>query len=230
MSEPAPVITIDGPSGSGKGTISQILASKLGWYLLDSGALYRLVAHIARQEGIGLKDAAALSEQAAKLDVQFVVNATGNWPGILLAEDEVTDVIRTESCGNDASCIATHGSVREALLVRQRAFLKPPGLVADGRDMGTVVFPHAELKIFLTASPKERAKRRYKQLRDKGINVNLPHLFDEIIERDHRDSERAVAPLKAAVDAVVVDTSDQDIVDVVKKIEGLCRDRLRLGR
>lgn len=230
MSELAPVTTIDGPSGSGKGTISQILADKLGWHLLDSGALYRLVAFVARQEGIGLQDEAALSDQAAKLDVQFVVNATGNWPGILLAGDEVTDVIRTESCGNDASCIATHGSVREALLGRQRAFLKPPGLVADGRDMGTVVFPDAELKIFLTASPKERAKRRYKQLRDKGINVNLPNLFDEITERDHRDSERAVAPLKAAVDAVVVDTSDQDIVDVVEKIEGLCRDRLRLGR
>lgn len=212
-----PVITIDGPGGSGKGTVSRILAQKLGWHFLDSGSLYRLTGLAARYHAIALDNEPALETLAAHLDVQF--EADEQLQGrIILEGEDVTDLLRSEECGNDASRVAALPGVRRALLERQRAFLRPPGLVADGRDMGTVVFPGARLKIFLTASPEERASRRYKQLKDKGLDVNLGGLLKEIAERDVRDSTRSFAPMKPASDAVVVDTTGIGIDEVVKRI------------
>lgn len=201
----APIVTIDGPSGSGKGTVSRLVAKRLGWRLLDSGALYRLTALAALEAGVDLQAADAVAALAAGLDVEF-----GERDGeerILLGGREVTDLLRTERCGDAASQVAAHPAVRAALLERQRAFAGPEGLVADGRDMGTVVFPDAPLKVFLTASAEERAKRRHKQLMAKGIDVSLRDLSREIAERDARDSSRAVAPLLPAEDARLIDST-----------------------
>jgi CMP/dCMP kinase len=217
MSEPVPVIAIDGPSGSGKGTIARRVARNLGWHLLDSGALYRLVALAAQGKGIPLGDADALAGLAAALDVRFESDAQGD-EHILLEDAEVTAAIRTEECGVGASAVAALQPVRDALLDLQRSFRKPPGLVADGRDMGTHVFTDAGLKVFLTASPEERAKRRYKQLKDKGIGVSLAALSRDIEARDRRDSERSVAPLKPAGDARILDSSGLSIEDVTKTV------------
>lgn len=217
-----PVITIDGPGGSGKGTVSRILAKKLGWHFLDSGSLYRLVGLAAQRHAIALDNEPALETLAAHLDVQFDTDEDVQIKVILEGED-VTDALRSEECGNDASRVAALPAVRLALLDRQRAFLEPPGLVADGRDMGTVVFPDAQLKVFLTASAKERATRRYKQLKDKGLDVNLGNLLKEIAERDVRDSTRSFAPMKAADDAIVVDTTGIGIDAVVQRLVDLWR-------
>lgn len=212
-----PVITIDGPGGSGKGTVSRILAKQLGWHFLDSGALYRLVALGARNHAIPLYNEPALETLAAYLDVQFETDHDMQGRIILEGED-VTAALRDESCGNDASRVAILPGVRRALLGRQREFLMPPGLVADGRDMGTVIFPTAQLKIFLTASAEERANRRYKQLKDKGLDVNLADLLNDIRERDARDSSRSVAPMQAAPDAILVETTGVSIDAVIKRI------------
>ncbi|HEY1027281.1 MAG TPA: (d)CMP kinase [Pseudomonas sp.] len=208
----APVITVDGPSGSGKGTLCALLARQLGWNLLDSGALYRLLAFAAGNHGIDLTNEEALKQLAAHLDVQFIDKR------IILEGEEVTDAIRNEQVGAGASMVASLPAVRDALLQRQRAFQEMPGLVADGRDMGTVVFTDAPLKIFLTASAEERARRRYLQLKAKGDDVNLASLLDEIRARDERDTQRAVAPLKPAVDAIVLDSTELSIEQVLERI------------
>lgn len=208
----APVITVDGPSGSGKGTICALLAKQLGWNLLDSGALYRLLAFAAGNHGIDLTNEEALKQLAAHLDVQFVDKR------IILEGEEVTDAIRNEQVGAGASMVASLPAVREALLQRQRAFQEMPGLVADGRDMGTVVFVDAPLKVFLTASAEERARRRYLQLKAKGDDVNLASLLDEIRARDERDTQRAVAPLKPAADAILLDSTELSIEQVLERI------------
>lgn len=210
-----PVITIDGASGTGKGIVSLLIAKQLGWNLLDSGCLYRVLALAAQTHAISLENESALAVLANYLDVQFVPKETIAPPAILLEGQDVSDTIRTEAIGNIASQIAIFPSVRCALLGRQRAFRVNPGLVADGRDMGTVVFPDADVKIFLTASPEERAHRRYIQLKEKGINVNLGHLVDSLYERDQRDQQRAVAPLRPADDAVCIDTDGLAIQQVV---------------
>lgn len=213
------VITIDGASGTGKGVVGQLIASQLGWKLLDSGALYRVLALAAQHHGVALENEPALQVLAEHLDVQFIsAEDPSTPPRIILEGEDVTDVIRTEKVGNSASKVAAFAAVRTALLSRQRAFREPPGLVADGRDMGTVIFPDAEVKIFLRASPEERARRRYNQLKEKGINVNLGDLVEELRERDHRDQARAVAPLKPAEDAVCIDTDQLTIEQVVQRI------------
>ena len=218
MTALAAVITIDGPSGSGKGTIAGLLAKQLGWNLLDSGALYRLLAFAARNHGVDLTNEEALKLLAAHLDVQFIAAAAGQGQKIILEGEEVTDAIRNEYVGAGASQVASLPAVREALLQRQRAFREMPGLVADGRDMGTVVFPDAPLKIFLTASAEERAQRRYLQLKAKGDDVNIASLLDEIQARDERDTQRAVAPLKPAVDAIQLDSTELSIEQVLERI------------
>jgi cytidylate kinase len=214
----APIVAIDGPSGSGKGTIAGLLAQKLGWNLLDSGALYRLLAFAARNHGVDLTNEEAMKVLAAHLDVQFLAGAQGQGQRIILEGEEVTDAIRNEVIGAGASQVASLPAVREALLQRQRAFQEMPGLVADGRDMGTVVFPDAPLKIFLTASAEERARRRYLQLKAKGDDVNLASLLDEIRARDERDTLRAVAPLKPAADAIQLDSTELSIEQVLERI------------
>ncbi|NOZ53494.1 MAG: (d)CMP kinase [Gammaproteobacteria bacterium] len=250
MNNPISVITIDGPSASGKGTVSALVAQMLNWHLLDSGALYRLVALAALRRGVSVADRAQLVSITQNLDVAFRV-ATA-MPGayssseietiakpvinrqspaaqqpkptettLFLDGEAVTQAIRTEQCGEMASQIAVIPEVRSGLLKRQRDFRKSPGLVADGRDMGTVVFPDALLKVFLTASVEERAKRRYKQLMEKGVSVNLADLFGEISNRDKRDSQRVTAPLKPAADAVNIDTTDTTIHQVVEEIISL---------
>lgn len=213
-----PVITIDGPSGSGKGTVAALLAAKLGWNFLDSGALYRLLAFAARNHGVDLTNEEALKLLAAHLDVQFGAAKSGHGMQIILEGEDVTLAIRNEQVGAGASQVAALPVVREALLQRQKAFREPPGLVADGRDMGTVVFPDAPLKIFLTASAEERARRRFLQLKDKGDDVNLASLLDEIQARDERDTQRAVAPLKPAVDAIQLDSTELTIEQVLERI------------
>lgn len=221
-----PIITIDGPSGTGKGTICSYLTDWLQWNFLDSGALYRVLALAAQKRGIDNKDEAALADLAEHLNVEFKVAGAGSLVDVVLDGEVVTDEIRTEEAGNAASQVAPIVSVRKALLSRQKAFHKAPGLVADGRDMGTVVFPQATLKIFLTASAEERAKRRLKQLKEKGISANLRDLSADIAERDERDSTRTASPLKPAEDAVTVDTSTLDIDEVVKKISDLVKERI----
>ena len=213
----APVITVDGPVGSGKGAVSFLLAEHLDFHLLDSGALYRIVALARGRRGIPDDDEAALASLASELDMRFE-RGTQQSPVVIMVDGEdVSEAIRSESCGQGASQLAAMPAVRTALLKRQRACRRAPGLVADGRDMGTVVFPAAKAKIYLTASPEERAQRRYKQLIAKGIGVNLAALRGEITERDKRDRERAVAPLKPAEDAVTIDTTGLDVDAVMAR-------------
>jgi len=218
MNTSIPVIAIDGPSGSGKGTLAGLLAKKLGWNLLDSGALYRLLAFAARNHGVDLTNEEAMKALAAHLDVQFIAATETQVQRIILEGEEVTEAIRNEQIGAGASQVAALPAVRDALLQRQRAFREAPGLVADGRDMGTVVFADAPLKIFLTASAEERARRRFLQLKAKGDDVNLASLLDEIRERDERDIQRAVAPLKPAHDAMLLDSTAVSIEQVLEKI------------
>ncbi|MDH3984023.1 MAG: (d)CMP kinase [Gammaproteobacteria bacterium] len=212
-----PVIAIDGPSGSGKGTIARRVADALGYHLLDSGALYRLVALSARKSGVSLQDSEKLAHLAVELDVRFDSDEGGE-ERIWLGEEDVTGEIRTEEAGAGASAVAQNPAVREALFERQRAFQQPPGLVADGRDMGSHVFPDAALKVFLTASAEERARRRHKQLKDKGLDVSLAALSRDIEDRDRRDSERSVAPLRPAEDARILDSSGQSIEAVTNTV------------
>ncbi|MBB1270898.1 (d)CMP kinase [Shewanella sp. SR44-3] len=218
MSERTPIVTIDGPSGVGKGTISQLLALHLGWHLLDSGAIYRVLALAAIHHDVELENEEAITLLAAHLDVQFLSDAEGKGIKVILEGEDVTSSIRSQECSNAASKVAALPRVREALLRRQRAFSTPPGLIADGRDMGTVVFPKAAAKIFLIASAQERAQRRYNQLQDKGFDVNIDRLLAEIIERDDRDTNRAASPLKPADDALVIDTSGIGINEVFERV------------
>lgn len=219
MTEQAiPVITIDGPGGSGKGTIAGLLASRLGWKLLDSGALYRVLAFAAQNHGVALSNEPALEALAAHLDVQFVAGADAREQHIILEGEEVTRALRTEATGAGASLVAALPAVRAALLQRQRAFREPPGLVADGRDMGTVVFADAALKIYLTASAEERAGRRHRQLLEKGETANLASLLDEIVARDDRDMNRSIAPLRPAEDAIQVDSTCMGIEEVLEMV------------
>ena len=226
VKEDIPVIAVDGPSGSGKGTICRLLARELGWNLLDSGALYRLVGLAARNHGVSLDNHAALEVLAGHLDVQFRPgNEESAEARIILEGDDVTEQVRSEEVGALASHVAAIGVVRSALLVRQRAFKIRPGLVADGRDMGTVVFPEAQLKVFLTASAGERASRRYQQLKNTGGADSLPRLLADIEARDRRDTERTVAPLKPAADALTVDTTGMSIQAVFQRLLTEARDR-----
>jgi cytidylate kinase len=221
-----PVITVDGPSGSGKGTICRLLARELGWRLLDSGALYRLVGLAARNHGVRFDNHPALQVLAGHLDVQFLTGKDQDEDvRVVLEGEEVTELVRSEDVGALASLVAAVPAVRAALLERQRAFRESPGLVADGRDMGTVVFPGAELKVFLTASAGERAERRYKQLIGKGDAVSLPRLVADIEARDRRDIERSVSPLRPAQDAVIVDTTSMSISGVLQRLLAEVRER-----
>ncbi|PHS25383.1 MAG: cytidylate kinase [Methylophaga sp.] len=217
-----PVLTIDGPSGSGKGTIAQLVAKKLGWHYLDSGAIYRVLAQTAIKHNIDLADEPKLAEIAEKLDLVFSVD--GDDLKVMLEGDDVSTLIRSEQAGNAASKVAALPLVRAALLGRQHDFRQAPGLVTDGRDMGTVVFPDAEHKVYLTASAEVRAQRRYKQLKEKGIESNLSALVADISERDIRDSQRVVAPLRPADDALQLDSSALGIAEVYKHIMAKCGD------
>ncbi|MEO9654997.1 (d)CMP kinase [Marinomonas sp.] len=217
MLNQAPVIAIDGPSGAGKGTVSQLLAEKLGWHILDSGALYRLLALAVSHHGMDNDDVDTLKVLAEHLDIQFQPTAD-NKVEIILEGEAVTQAIRTEEVGNSASKLAAIPEVREGLLLRQRDFAQQPGLVADGRDMGTVVFPDAPIKIFLTASAEERAQRRMQQLQQKGEAVNLEELVKIIKERDERDANRSVAPLVPAAGALVIDSTELTIEQVVDMV------------
>jgi cytidylate kinase len=219
-----PVITVDGPSGAGKGTISHMLAEALGWHLLDSGALYRVTGQACLIEGVSWEDHPAVTEVARHLDVSFCAAASGE---ILVAYKgaDVSRAIRTEEGGRGASTVAAIPAVREALLQRQREFRRSPGLVADGRDMGTVVFPVAPLKFYLTASATERAERRYRQLLAKGESVNLPRLLEDIEERDARDSSREVSPLVPAEDAIVIDSTATPISDVFALVMQMVKEK-----
>jgi cytidylate kinase len=219
-----PVIAIDGPSGSGKGTIARRVARHFGWHLLDSGALYRLVALAGMRAGLAVNDVEGHARAAADLDASFGMDEAGG-ELVSLAGEDVTRQLRAEATGEAASRVAAWQPVRSALLGRQRAFARAPGLVADGRDMGSIVFRDAGLKIFLTASPQERALRRYKQLKEKGLSGSLAALSAEIAERDRRDSTRAVAPLVAVPDAVVVDSTALTIEEVVGRVIELARER-----
>jgi CMP/dCMP kinase len=213
-----PVLTIDGPSGSGKGTVSALVAERLGWRLLDSGALYRAVGYAAGMAGQDLSDTEAMTRCAQSTKIRFRPDVDGGATRVIVNGHDATDDLRTETAGAAASAIASIPSVREALVALQLGFRKAPGLVADGRDMGTVIFPDAAFKVFLTASAAERAKRRYKQLKEKGLGVTLAALQHEIEARDSRDASRAVAPLKPAEDAVLVDTTGMGIDEVVAKV------------
>ncbi|MHA7881374.1 MAG: (d)CMP kinase [Saccharospirillum sp.] len=224
MINKAPVVTLDGPGGVGKGTVSTLLARHFGWQYLDSGALYRLTALAAKNHGVDFSNEAALAVIAEHLDIRFDQRDDG--VVVLLEGDDVTSQIRTEETGANASRVAAYGRVRDALLKRQRAFRTEPGLVADGRDMGTVVFPDAPLKLFLTASAEERARRRWRQLGDSGVTADQGQVLADIRERDERDSNRAVAPLKPAEDAVIIDTTELSVEDVFNQALALVKDRV----
>ena len=215
-----PVVCIDGPSGAGKGTVARRLAQRLGWHLLDSGALYRLAALAGARHGLALEDRSAHARLAEQLDIRFTSREDGG-ERVLLDGEDVSGELRSEAAGAGASRVATWPQLRQALLGRQRAFAQAPGLVADGRDMGTVVFPEAALKIFLVATPEERARRRYNQLKDKDSGVSLAALSREIAARDRQDSSRAVSPLHPAGDAVVIDSTSLGIDEVVEQIWAL---------
>jgi len=218
-----PVLTIDGPSGSGKGTISRLVAEQLGWHLLDSGALYRAVGYAAGAAGLDLSDAAAVTRCAETTKIRFRDPGDGGETRVIVNSHDATDEMRTETAAAAASAIAAIPGVRAALLDKQRGFRRTPGLVADGRDMGTVIFPDAAFKVFLTASAEERAKRRYKQLKDKGLNVTLAALLREIQARDERDAARKVAPLRPARDALTIDTTGIPVAGVVAAVLSVVR-------
>ncbi|HVN43399.1 MAG TPA: (d)CMP kinase [Steroidobacteraceae bacterium] len=228
MTIAVPVIAIDGPSGSGKGTVARLVARRLGWHLLDSGALYRLVALAGAARALDPTDEPGHAAVAAALDAAFGVDDRGE-EQVRLDGREVSLELRTEATGAGASRVAAMPAVRAALLGRQRAYAVAPGLVADGRDMGTVVFPGAEAKVFLTASAEERALRRHKQLKEKGLTVNLADLSQEILERDRRDSSRPVAPLRPAEDALVIDSTGVPIAQVVDEVLAFARGRCSLS-
>jgi len=213
-----PIIAVDGPSGVGKGTVCKYLSKTLGWHLLDSGALYRVLALAAVRHNVALDNEDAIVALAAHLDVQFEVQPKSELVSVILESEKVDSLIRTEETGKKASVIATFPRVREALLRRQRAFLTEPGLIADGRDMGTIVFPKAKVKIFMDASVEERAQRRYKQLLDSGVDASIRALSDDIQRRDERDRNRPVAPLVPAEDAVIIDTTELSIPEVIDSI------------
>lgn len=218
MSEIAiPVVTLDGPAGAGKGTVSRRVAQALGWTYLDSGALYRAVGIAASWEGIGLDEPENLAACAARTDIKFVTQSHEE-PSIFVNGKEATAEIRSELAGSMASALAAQPLVRQALVALQRGFRQAPGLVADGRDMGTVIFPDAPYKFFLTASPLERAQRRHKQLMEKGVSVKLDALLQEIVARDERDANRAVAPLRPADDAIVIDSTSMPIDAVIARV------------
>ncbi len=219
-----PVLTIDGPSGSGKGTIAQLMAKELGWHYLDSGAIYRVLAQAAIKHHIEFDDELALAELASELKVVFTIE--DDQLIVRLEDEDVSTLIRSEQAGNAASKVAVLPTVRAALLQRQRDFCQSPGLVTDGRDMGTVIFPHAVYKVFLSASAEERAQRRYKQLKEKGIESNLSDLIIEISERDVRDSQRTAAPLRPADDALLLDSTTMGIDAVFERVRAHCSDEL----
>ena len=221
---PIPVVTVDGPSGAGKGTLSALIAEQLGWHLLDSGAIYRVLAVAAMHHDLPVDDESSIVPLASGLDVSFETD--NEQRRVVLEGEDVTDDIRTEEVGAAASQIASLARVREALLRRQRAFQQTPGLIADGRDMGTVVFPDANVKLFLTASAEARAERRYNQLKDKGLNVNIARLLTDIKARDDRDANRSIAPLVPAEDAVVIDSTDLDINQVFESAMEIINSRL----
>jgi cytidylate kinase len=221
MPKTVPVLTIDGPSGSGKGTISRHVAQALGWHYLDSGAIYRAVGLAAAWEQVDLGDPDAVAACAARADIHFDTGVGSGEPRVIVNGKDATHQLRMETAGAAASAIAAMPPVRAALLELQREFRRPPGLVADGRDMGTVIFPDAGIKVFLTASAEERAQRRYKQLKDKGVSVTLAGLLGEILARDARDASRAVAPLRPADDAVHIDTTGLGIDAVVTQVLAL---------
>ncbi|MCW8866577.1 MAG: (d)CMP kinase [Colwellia sp.] len=225
MNDQIPVITIDGPSGAGKGTVARIVAEQLGWHLLDSGAIYRVLAVATQHHHVSLDDEEPLIPMAAHLDVQFEISSKGE-SKVILEGENVTDSIRTEEIGALASKVAAFPRVREALLRRQRAFSVSPGLVADGRDMGTVVFSNAPVKVFLTASAEERAERRFNQLKEKGFDVKIGRLLDDIRQRDERDRNREVAPLVPAEGALIVDSTDLSITEVVNKVLSFANGKL----
>ena len=225
MQESIPVITIDGPSGAGKGTAARLVAEQLGWHLLDSGAIYRVLAVATQYHHLAVDDEEALIPIAAHLDVQFEISSSGEGKVILEGED-VTNSIRTEEVGDLASQVAAFPRVREALLRRQRAFKLAPGLVADGRDMGTVVFTDSPVKVFLTASAEERAERRFNQLKEKGFDVKIGRLLDDIRQRDERDQNRKVAPLIPAEGSLVIDSTDISIDEVVDRILSFANGKL----
>ncbi len=222
IEDSTPILTIDGPSGSGKGTISRIVAQQLGWHYLDSGALYRAVAVAAGWADVDLADPSALVRCTFDTDIRFV-DEPGHELKILVNGADATLELRTETAGAAASAIAAIPEVRSALVERQRRFAREPGLVTDGRDMGTVIFPNARYKVFLTASAQERAERRYKQLIDKGVSVTIDGLLREILARDARDSQRTVAPLRPAPDAAHVDTTGLSIQEVVEQVLSVVR-------
>jgi cytidylate kinase len=229
MRKAIPVLTIDGPSGSGKGTISREVAHRLGWHYLDSGAIYRAVGQAAAWEGIDLSDPDAVAQCAARTEIEFRTDGAGE-PHVFVNGKDATRQLRTETAGAAASAIAAHPPVRAALVELQKGFRRAPGLVADGRDMGTIIFPDAAYKVFLTASAEERARRRYKQLKEKGVSVNLDSLLHEIAARDERDAGRAVAPLRPADDAVVLDSTGTPITEVIERVLAVLPESLRQRR